>query len=67
MLVPCHVRPLVYKKSQAFNEKGVKFVHNAPYIGMHLAGLKGEDAYIDWGTMSGWGLGYKVEKKRMER
>ena len=51
------------KNSQAFNERGVKFVHNAPYIGMHLAGLKGDDAYIDWGTMSGWGLGYKVEKK----
>ena len=51
------------QNSPEFNEKGVKFVHNAPYIGMHLAGLKGEDAYIDWGTMSGWGLGYKVEKK----
>lgn len=41
----------------------VKFVHDAPYILMSLAGLKGEDAFIDWGTMSGWGLGYKVEEK----
>lgn len=41
----------------------VKFVHDAPYILMRLAGLKGEDAFIDWGTMSGWGLGYKVEEK----
>ena len=44
-------------------EKGVKFVHNCPYILMHLAGLSGSDAFIDWGTMSGWGLGYDVVKK----
>ena len=30
---------------------------------MHLAGLKAEDAFIDWGTMSGWGLGYRVMDK----
>ena len=40
-----------------------KFVHNAPYILMRLAGLKADDAFIDWGAMSGWGLGYKVEAK----
>ena len=40
-----------------------KFVHNAPYILMNLAGLKAEDAFIDWGAMSGWGLGYNVIKK----
>ncbi len=40
-----------------------KFSHNAPYILGHLAGLKAEDWCIDWGTMSGWGLGYKVEDK----
>lgn len=51
------------KNNEAFNRDGVKFVHNAPYILMHLAGLKGEDAFIDWGTMSGWGLGYDVQKK----
>ncbi len=51
------------RESAAFRQKGVKFVHDAPYILMHLAGLKGEDAFIDWGTMSGWGLGYDVEKK----
>ena len=49
--------------SEDFRKKGVKFVHNAPYILMNLAGLKGKDAFIDWGAMSGWGLGYKVEKK----
>ena len=46
-----------------FRERGVKFVHNCPYILMHLAGLKGEDAFIDWGAMSGWGLGYDVVRK----
>lgn len=44
-------------------EKGVKFVHNCPYILLHLAGLSGNDAFIDWGTMSGWGLGYDVVNK----
>ncbi len=53
--------------SAAFREKGVKFVHNAPYILMNLAGLKGQDAFIDWGAMSGWGLGYRVEKKEWSR
>lgn len=51
------------KNSEAFQERGVRFVHNAPYVLAHLAGLKAEDMFIDWGTMSGWGLGYKVEEK----
>lgn len=51
------------KNSKEFQKDGVKFVHNAPYILSHLAGLKAEDMFIDWGTMSGWGLGYKVEEK----
>ncbi len=51
------------KNNKNFCREGVKFVHNAPYILMHLAGLKGEEAFIDWGAMSGWGLGYDVQKK----
>ena len=51
------------KHIPAFKEKGVKFVHNCPYVLMHLAGLQGEDAFIDWGAMSGWGLGYNVVTK----
>ncbi len=51
------------KHSAEFQEKGVKFVHDAPYVLAHLAGLGAEDMFIDWGTMSGWGLGYKVEEK----
>lgn len=46
-----------------FQERGKKFVHNAPYILMNLAGLCSKDAFIDWGTMSGWGLGYRVCEK----
>ncbi len=52
------------KNCPEFRKKGVKFVHDAPYILMKLAGLKGKDAFIDWGTMSGWGLGYDVKAKR---
>ncbi|MCI6529547.1 MAG: FGGY family carbohydrate kinase [Mesosutterella sp.] len=52
------------KNSEAFRSRGVKFVHNAPYVLMHLAGLKGRDAFIDWGAMSGWGLGYRVMDKQ---
>ena len=51
------------KNSREFQERGVKFVHDAPYVLAHLAGLQAEDMFIDWGTMSGWGLGYKVEEK----
>jgi len=51
------------KHSEAFRRKGRKFVHNAPYILMHIAGLKADDAFIDWGALSGWGLGYNVIKK----
>ena len=55
------------RNNEEFQKRGKKFLHNAPYILSHLAGCKAKDAFIDWGTMSGWGLGYKVEKKRMER
>ena len=51
------------KNSSAFQKDGCKFMHNAPYILSRLAGLKAEDAFIDWGTLSGWGLGYNVIKK----
>ncbi|MCY6485523.1 FGGY family carbohydrate kinase [Clostridium aestuarii] len=47
-----------------FREKGSKFMHNAPYILSRLAGLTSKDAFVDWGTMSGWGLGYHVHEKK---
>ncbi|MCI1930090.1 MAG: FGGY family carbohydrate kinase [Clostridia bacterium] len=51
------------RNSKKFQQTGKKFMHNAPYILSHLAGLKADDAFIDWGTLSGWGLGYDVIKK----
>ena len=56
-----HARWLL-KNSENAN-KIRKFIHNAPYILMRLGGLKSKDAFIDWGAMSGWGLGYNVIKK----
>ncbi len=44
-------------------DKVSKFVHNAPYVLMHLAGLSADGAFIDQGAMSGWGLGYDVIRK----
>ena len=52
---------------EGFKEKGRKFMHNAPYILANLAGLSAEDAFIDWGTMSGWGLGYHVTEKKWSK
>lgn len=51
------------KHADQWNGRIVKFIHDAPYVLAHLAGLKAEDMFIDWGTMSGWGMGYSVEKK----
>ena len=55
------------KNCEGFKEKGRKFMHNAPYILANLAGLSAEDAFIDWGTMSGWGLGYRVTEKKWSK
>ncbi len=51
------------KNDENFKKDGVKFMHNAPYCLLNLAGLKGKDAFIDWGAMSGWGLGFDIYKK----
>ncbi|ADK14559.1 predicted carbohydrate kinase [Clostridium ljungdahlii DSM 13528] len=53
----------ILANNKEFQKRGKKFVHNAPYILMNLAGLESEDAFVDWGTMSGWGLGYRVYEK----
>jgi len=54
----------ILANNKEFQKRGKKFVHNAPYILMNLAGLEGSDAFVDWGTMSGWGLGYRVYEKK---
>ncbi len=55
------------KNSKVFQEKGAKFIHNAPYILAHLAGLSADEMFIDWGAMSGWGLGYNVYTKEWSK
>ena len=62
MFPAMHARWLL-RNHPEFQQKGRKFVHNAPYILMHLAGLSSDDAFVDWGTMSGWGLGYHIYEK----
>jgi Sugar (pentulose and hexulose) kinases len=62
MFPALHARWLL-ANNKDFQDRGKKFVHNAPYILMNLAGLDSRDAFIDWGTMSGWGLGYRVYEK----
>lgn len=62
-MFPAMIARWILKNSKEFQEKGVKFVHNAPYVLAHLAGLKAEEMFIDWGAMSGWGLGYHVYEK----
>ncbi len=55
------------KNDEQFKKKGKKFLHNAPYVLSRLAGLKAKDAFVDWGAMSGWGLGYNVYKKEWSK
>ena len=62
MFPAMHARWLL-QTNEAFQQRGAKFVHNAPYVLLNLAGLSAEEAFIDWGAMSGWGLGYDVVKK----
>ena len=62
MFPAMHARWLL-AHSKEFQQHGAKFVHDAPYVLMKLAGLQAKDAFIDWGTLSGWGLGYDVIKK----
>lgn len=55
------------KNCEEMKQKGKKFMHNAPYILANLAGLTSEQAFIDWGAMSGWGLGYHVVDKKWSK
>ena len=55
------------KHCEEFKQNGKKFMHNAPYILANLAGLSADEAFIDWGAMSGWGLGYHVIDKKWSK
>lgn len=63
-MFPAMIARWLLKHNSDFKERGVKFVHNAPYILSHLAGLKADQMFIDWGAMSGWGFGYHVYDKK---
>lgn len=62
-MFPAMIARWFLKNNQSFQKEGAKFIHNAPYVLSHLAGLNAKDAFIDWGTMSGWGLGFQIYKK----
>ncbi len=49
--------------SEDFRRRRRKFVHNTPYILMHLAELGEEEAFIGQGAMSGWGPDYDASGK----
>jgi len=44
-------------------KKTDKVVTAAHYVMGRLAGLKGRDAFIDWGHLSGWVIGYKGKER----
>lgn len=66
-MFPALIARWLLKNNDNFKKHGKKFVHNAPYILSHLAGLKADDIFIDWGAMSGWGLGFNVYKKEWSK
>ena len=66
-MFPAMIARWFLKNNENFKKHGKKFMHNAPYILSHLAGLKAKDAFIDWGAMSGWGLGYNIYKKEWSK
>ncbi|MBE0477700.1 carbohydrate kinase [Candidatus Aerophobetes bacterium] len=49
-------RPEVIKKTK-------KVVAAAPYVIGRLGNFKAKDAYIDWGHMSGWVIGFDARKR----
>jgi len=50
-----------------FCQKAVKVLNNGPFVLGVLAGLDAGDAFIDWGTLSGWLIGYNARKKEWSK
>jgi xylulokinase len=44
-------------------KKAVKVVNNGPFVLGKLAGLKADQAFLDWATLSGWLIGYDARKR----
>lgn len=61
--VPRAFCPVVYQKLPQVPGKGREVCAQRPVYPHASGGPQGKDAFIDWGAMSGWGLGYKVEEK----
>lgn len=66
-MFPAMIARWLLKNHKEFQKKGVKFIHNAPYVLAHLAGLSAGEMFIDWGAMSGWGMGYNVYEKKWSK
>ncbi len=48
-------------------ERAAKVVNNGPFVLGALAGLRADEAFIDWATMSGWLIGYDARKREWSR
>jgi len=55
------------KNNEEFKKNGVKFVHNGPYVLSKLAGIKADDMFIDYATLSGSQIGYDIVKKEWSK
>lgn len=52
------------KNNEEFKKNGKKILNNGPYVLANLAGLKADDAFIDYATLGGWIIGYDAKKKQ---
>ena len=59
---PVYIRWFL-KNHEEFKKRGAKFMNNGSYVASRLADLKGDDAFIDWATLSGWLKGYNAIEK----
>ncbi|HHU31472.1 MAG TPA: carbohydrate kinase [Clostridia bacterium] len=62
-LQPPVITMWLLKNHEEFKKRGVKVMNNGPYVLSRLAGLKAEEMYIDWSTLSGWLIGFKAVEK----
>lgn len=52
---------------KGFREKAVKVVNNGPFVLGTLAGLKADEAFLDWATLSGWLIGYDARGRNWSK
>ena len=56
-----------FKHYTGFKEKAAKVLNNGPFVLGTLAGLKADEAFLDWATMSGWLIGYNVHDRQWSK